>query len=146
MKEDLGVSNAQAWGCPRGIPFFINNYQFVPRSTIFLSLHALCALLGASCSLLFQVCFAFFDVVTSYTPTYSFVWERNTLRLNQNSSQDLHAFSFSRELFFFFLSCWSVQLQSFSFLELCFCFRLNFLQVACFILLESFPIALSSVS
>src|SRR3954465_5984499 len=53
MKEDLGVSNAQAWGCPCAppinirrlkrlslgmppcIPFFINNYQFVPRCTIF---------------------------------------------------------------------------------------------------------------
>src|ERR1041384_2574707 len=71
MKEDLGVSKAQAWGCARNpqeifketqasklgdtpcIPFFINNHQFVPRSTIFLSLHALCVMLGASCSLLF---------------------------------------------------------------------------------------------
>src|ERR1044071_2941657 len=40
-------------GMPPCIPFFINNYQFVPRSTIFLSLHALCAMLGASHSLLF---------------------------------------------------------------------------------------------
>ena len=31
------------------IPFFINNYQFVFLSTIFLLLHMLCALLGASC-------------------------------------------------------------------------------------------------
>src|SRR4051812_23409417 len=59
MKEDPGVSNSQAWGCPCAPqyifketqasnlgdapvhPFFINNHQFVPRSTIFLSLHAL---------------------------------------------------------------------------------------------------------
>src|SRR4051794_16216615 len=40
-------------GMPPCIPFFINNYQFVPRCTIFLSLHALCAMLGASRSLLF---------------------------------------------------------------------------------------------
>src|SRR4051794_5625766 len=40
-------------GMPPCIPFFVNNYQFVPRSTIFLSLHALCAMLGASRSLLF---------------------------------------------------------------------------------------------
>src|SRR3954464_4171001 len=33
-----------------------------------------------------RFCFAFFAVVTSSTPTYSFVWERNTLRLNLNSS------------------------------------------------------------
>src|ERR1041385_8141552 len=37
-------------GMPPSIPFFINNYQFVSRCTIFLSLHALCAILGASCS------------------------------------------------------------------------------------------------
>src|SRR3954470_5185969 len=55
-------------GMPPCIPFFINNHQFIPRCTIFLSLHALCAMLGASRSLLFLGCFAFFDVVTSYTP------------------------------------------------------------------------------
>src|SRR4051812_10661165 len=55
-------------GMPPCIPFFINNYQFVPRCTIFLSLHALCAMLGSSRSLLFLVSFALFVVVTSYTP------------------------------------------------------------------------------
>ena len=40
-------------GMPPCIPFFINNYQFIPRSTIFLSLHALCVMLGASRPLLF---------------------------------------------------------------------------------------------
>src|ERR1041385_2669604 len=40
-------------GMPPCIPFFINNYHFVPRCTIFLSLHALCAMLRASRSLLF---------------------------------------------------------------------------------------------
>src|SRR3954468_9946130 len=69
-------------GMPPCIPFFINNYQFVPRSTIFLSLHALCAILGASHSLLFLVCLALFAVVISQAPTYSFVWERNMLHLN----------------------------------------------------------------
>src|SRR3954462_9857375 len=42
-------------GMPPCIPFFINNHQFVPRCTIFLSLHELCAMLGASRSLLFLV-------------------------------------------------------------------------------------------
>src|ERR1041385_844241 len=40
-------------GMPPCIPFSINNHQFVLCSTIFLSLHALCAMLGASCSLVF---------------------------------------------------------------------------------------------
>src|SRR3954464_5737324 len=47
---------------PPCIPFSINNYQFIPRYTIFLSLHALCAMLGASRSLLFLVSFALFAV------------------------------------------------------------------------------------
>src|SRR4051812_23573099 len=59
IQEDLGLSNAQAWGCPPCIPFFINNYQFVPCCTIFLSLHALCAMLGASQSLVFLGFFCF---------------------------------------------------------------------------------------
>src|SRR4051812_32466329 len=45
-------------GMPPCIPFFINNYRFVLRLTIFLSLHALCAMLGASCSLLPLALFA----------------------------------------------------------------------------------------
>src|SRR3954469_25830643 len=35
-------------GMPPCIPFSFNNHQFVLRLTIFLSLHALCAMLGAS--------------------------------------------------------------------------------------------------
>src|SRR3954466_12240459 len=46
-------------GMPPCILFFINNHQFVPRCTIFLSLHALCAMLGASRSLLFLGFFCF---------------------------------------------------------------------------------------
>ena len=68
----------------------------------------------SSSDLIFQVCFVLFAVVTSQTPTYSFVWERYTLRLNQNSSQDLHAYFLSCELFFFFsqlLLCLAVVLQ-----------------------------------
>src|ERR1041384_4849899 len=77
VKEDPGVSKSQAWGCAQNpqeifketqasklgdapcIPFFINNHQFVPRCTIFLSLHVLCAMLGASRSLIFLGCFCF---------------------------------------------------------------------------------------
>ena len=61
----------------RCIPFFINNHQFVPCCTIFLSLHALCAMLGASRSLLFLVSFALFVVVTSYTPAFFYVGDKH---------------------------------------------------------------------
>ena len=65
-------------GMPPCIPFFINNYQFVLRFTIFLSLHALCAMLGASCSLLFNFLQLFLLFITSQNPSF-FLWERNTL-------------------------------------------------------------------
>src|ERR1041385_8720849 len=42
-------------GMPPCIPFSINNHQFVVHSTIFLSLHALCAMLAASRSLGFSL-------------------------------------------------------------------------------------------
>src|SRR4051812_33530457 len=73
MKEDQGVPKAYAWVCPWHpqqiiketqasklgdapcIPFFINNYQFVLPTSIFLLLHMSCALLGASSSLVFNL-------------------------------------------------------------------------------------------
>src|SRR3954464_2699271 len=64
-------------GMPPCIPFFINSYQFVPRSTILLSLHALCAMLGASCSLLLLVSFALLVVSNSQTPTLFCVGEKH---------------------------------------------------------------------
>src|SRR3954464_9806224 len=57
-------------GMPPCIPFFINNYQFVPHCTIFLSLHALCAMLGASHSLLFLGCFCFVCFSNKLDPSF----------------------------------------------------------------------------
>src|SRR3954467_4534183 len=59
-------------GMPPCIPFFINNHQFVPRCAIFLSLHMLCAMLGASRSLLFLVCLVFFVVRNKSDPNLLF--------------------------------------------------------------------------
>src|SRR3954470_8093100 len=64
-------------GCPPCIPFFINNYQFVPRCTIFLSLHALCAMLGASRSLLFLVSLVLFSVHNKLDPAFFCVGEKH---------------------------------------------------------------------
>src|ERR1043165_7726266 len=57
---------------PPCIPLFINNYQFVPRCTIFLSLHALCAILGAPRSLLFLGCFCFVCCINKLDPSFLF--------------------------------------------------------------------------
>src|SRR3954467_11967218 len=63
-------------GMPPCIPFSINNYQFVPCSTIFLTLHALCAMLGASRSLLFLVYLALLAVSNKLDPAFSCVGEK----------------------------------------------------------------------
>src|SRR3954465_12407769 len=65
-------------GMPPCIPFSINNYQFVPRCTIFLSLHALCAMLRASRSLLFYFYLALLDVHNKLEPKFLFVGEKHT--------------------------------------------------------------------
>src|SRR3954468_9811096 len=65
-------------GMPPCIPFFINNYQFVLRYTIFLSLHALCAMLGASRSLLFLgLSLLFFAVHSKLYPAFLCVGEKH---------------------------------------------------------------------
>ena len=95
MKEDLGVSNAQAWGChhappinlqgyssvqawgcPR-IPFYINNHQFILLLTIFISLHVLCAMLGASCNY-FLVCLVLLAVHNKLEPNLHCLGEKHT--------------------------------------------------------------------
>src|SRR3954471_19379242 len=71
-------------GMPPCIPFSIKNHQFILLHTIFLSIHVLCAMLGASC-----ICFSFFSFfllfITSWTPAY-IVWERNTLHFHLECS------------------------------------------------------------
>src|SRR3954471_15628978 len=57
-------------GMPLCIPFSINNYQFVPRYTIFLSLHVLCAMLGASRFLLLLVSFALLSISNKLDPRF----------------------------------------------------------------------------
>ena len=53
-------------------PLLHQHYQFVFRSTIFLSLHVLCAMLGASC---FQFYFQFF--IMSRNPAFLYVGEKH---------------------------------------------------------------------
>src|ERR1041385_5918410 len=65
-------------GMPPCIPFSINNYKFVFRFTIFLSLHALCAMLGASRSwVLFLVFLALLAVHNNLEPSFLCVREKH---------------------------------------------------------------------
>src|SRR3954470_2639376 len=66
-------------GMPPCISFSINNYQFVFRFTIFLSLHALCAMLGASCYLFpFLFYFALLAIHNKLEPRFLCVGEKHT--------------------------------------------------------------------
>ena len=104
-------------GMPPCIPFSINNYQFVPRSTIFVSLHALCAMLGASRSLVFsflQLCLLF---ITSQNPAF-IVWERNTLHSTLEHNIGFHAYLCC--VFFIFsqlMSCLALSFHAYLFLR-----------------------------
>src|SRR3954454_16928811 len=65
-------------GMPPCIPFSINNHQFILRPTIFLSLHALCAMLGASrSSVLFLVSLAFLVVHNNLGPVLLCLGEKH---------------------------------------------------------------------
>ena len=95
MKEDPGVSKAQAWGCPMHpkkysrrlkrlslgmppcIPFSINNHQFVLLHAIFLSLHMLCTMLGVSHSLPFQFVLVLLAVHNKLDPSLHCLGEKH---------------------------------------------------------------------
>ena len=63
-------------GMPPCIPFSINNHQFVLLHAIFLSLHALCAMLGASC-FYFLVCLVLLAVHNKLDPSLHCLGEKH---------------------------------------------------------------------
>src|SRR4051812_23805028 len=63
-------------GMPPCIPFSINNHQFVLLHTIFLSLHVLCAILGASC-IYFLVCLVLFAIHKKLDPSLHCLGEKH---------------------------------------------------------------------
>src|SRR3954471_12582106 len=98
MKEDSGVSSAQAWGCPctpnkysrrlkhlsLGMPPMhplLHQQSSVRPSLhyIFITSCVMCYAWSVSLFTFLGLFFALFAVVTSHTPTYYFVWERYTL-------------------------------------------------------------------
>src|SRR3954464_237298 len=86
MKEDLGVSNAQVWGCPCAPPINketqasklgdapvhpLLHQQLSVRPSlhyIFITSCVMCYAWSVSLFTFFRFVFAFFAVVTSYTP------------------------------------------------------------------------------
>ena len=133
-------------GMPPCIPFSINNHQFVHLHAIFLSLHMLCAMLGASRSLLFslfQFCLLF---ITSRNLAY-LVWERDTLHSTLEHNIGFHAYLF--RVFFIFtqlLSCLALSFHAYLFKSFYLGCFWNSLELSCLSCLESWLVALSCVS
>ena len=81
---------------PLCIPFSINNYQFVFHFTIFLSLHALCAMLGVSRSqVLFLVSLVLLAVHNNLDPVLLCVGQKHApLSNSRTHHRILHAYLF----------------------------------------------------
>src|SRR3954471_7543811 len=81
-------------GMPPCIPFSIKNYQFVFRFTIFLSLHALCAMLGASRSLFpFWFYLSLLAVHNKLEPSFLCVGEKHApLPKSRTQHRTFHAY------------------------------------------------------
>src|SRR3954451_23466852 len=73
-------TSIKAWGCPRHPLFHQQKYQVLFQYTIFLLLHILCVVLGASL-FLFSVYFSLVCCSSWFLYTM-FVWERDTLRFH----------------------------------------------------------------
>src|SRR3954469_13312138 len=77
-------------GMPPCIPFSINNHQFVLLHTIFLSLHMLCAMLGASC-IYFLVHLFFLVVHNKLDPSLHYLGEKHA-PLHPRTQHSFHAY------------------------------------------------------
>ena len=100
-------------GMPPCIPFSINNHQFVHLHAIFLSFHMICAILGASCCLLFSFFQFCLLVITSRNLAY-LVWETHTLHSTLEHNIGFHAYLFC--VFFIFpqlLSCLALSFHAY---------------------------------
>src|SRR4051794_11394636 len=73
-------TSIKAWGCPRHPLFHQQKYQVLFQYTIFLLLHILCVVLGASL-FLFSVCFILVCCNNWLDPS-SFILERDTLHFH----------------------------------------------------------------
>ena len=116
-------TSVKAWGCPRHSLLHQQKYQVLFQYTIFLLLHRLCVVLGASL-LQFSVLFCFV-CCSSWLYHTMFVWEREMLRFHclEHSSfipitlrvfsfcQRCLQYSFCSELFKFFFVVRCVQLS-----------------------------------
>src|SRR4051812_35392276 len=93
-------------GMPPIIPFSINNYQFVFRSTIFLSLHVLCAMLGASCTLFpFQFSLALLVVHNKFEPIFLCVGEKHSQLSKSRTHHRIFMLIFAVCVLYLFHSC-----------------------------------------
>jgi hypothetical protein len=90
MWWDEEWTKAQAWGCPKHPLLHQQKYLVIFQDTIFLLLHMLCVVLGASL-FLFLVFFCFFCCNKLLDPSM-FVLERDTLHFHCLEHFSLHSY------------------------------------------------------
>src|SRR3954470_12094765 len=108
MKEDLGVSNAQAWGCPRASPSSstIISSSLVPLYFYHFMRYVLC--LERLALYFSRFVFALFAVVTSYTPASFCVGEKHAPLELELLIGFACLFLLAVSCSFYFLSCYPV--------------------------------------
>ena len=85
-------TSVKAWGCPRHPLLHQQKYQVIFQDTIFLLLHILCVILGASVIFL-SVLFCFLCCSIWLDPSI-FVLERDTLRFHCLEHSSFHSYHF----------------------------------------------------
>jgi hypothetical protein len=90
------VQASKLWDAPRH-PFFIDKYQVTFKDTIFLLLHMLCVVLGAS--LFFLSVFFCFLCCNKWLDHIMFVLERDTLCFHCLEHSSFHSYCFASVLF-----------------------------------------------
>ena len=88
----------QILGMPKASPSSLTKYQVIFQCAIFLLLHILCVILGAS-QFSFSVFFGFVCYNKWVDPSI-LLWERDTLRFNCKKHSSFHSYCSASVLFF----------------------------------------------
>ena len=83
-------TSVKAWGCPRHPLLHQQKYQVIFQDTIFLFLHMICVILGASFLFCFQFCFVF--LLQFMVGSQHFSLERDTLRFHCLEHSSFHSY------------------------------------------------------
>ena len=96
------ITSVNAWGCPRHSLLHQQKYQVIFQDTIFLLLHILCVILGAS--FVFYFSFVLFSLLQFMVGSQHIFLERFTLRFHCLEHSSFHSY-YSVSVHFFCQYC-----------------------------------------